>query len=68
LGELRDFVHDFTERNEWSADVRLQDGKPIQITAFPLVSNATMLRFSVIDHPPEHSTLPSRDIPAQTET
>ena len=45
-GEVRDFVLDFGDKSEWTAQVELTSGEVMEIAAVPMASNATMIRFS----------------------
>ncbi|MEP4196254.1 MAG: PAS-domain containing protein [Aliishimia sp.] len=48
-GDLRDFVVDYSERTNWSAEVETIDGKTLFLDATPLVSGTTMVRFRISD-------------------
>lgn len=44
-GDLRDFVHDAGERAEWTAEVRLVDGRQLSCRFAPLAGHATLAAF-----------------------
>jgi PAS domain-containing protein len=45
-GELRDFVGQTQNRDEWSADLRLSDGRGLTCNVIPLSAGATLVRFA----------------------
>jgi hypothetical protein len=47
-GELRDFVTTFTERSEWSGQLRTRTGMQVQIHVAPLPGGATLVRFTAL--------------------
>jgi PAS domain-containing protein len=44
-GDLREFVTGATDRSEWSADVRLRDGRLLTCRVAPIAGGSTMVRF-----------------------
>jgi PAS domain-containing protein len=46
-GDLRDFVTRPQDRSDWSADVRLKDGRAMTCRVVPIASGATLVRFQV---------------------
>lgn len=44
-GEFRDFVSDFGSRAEWSAEVRMSDGRPLTCRFAPLGDGSTLAAF-----------------------
>ncbi|NOD89995.1 MULTISPECIES: PAS-domain containing protein [unclassified Ruegeria] len=47
LGEIRDFLEMRDDRAEWTAEIHLRTGTPIQCTVTPLQNGATIVRFSI---------------------
>ncbi|MEP3297194.1 MAG: PAS domain-containing protein [Pseudoruegeria sp.] len=56
-GDLREFVTAGHERSEWTADVRLLDGRGLRCSFSPLSGNATLARFTLDGQAPEFSTV-----------
>jgi PAS domain-containing protein len=44
-GDLRDFITRTHDRSDWSADIRLKDGRGFTCRVAPISSGATMVRF-----------------------
>ncbi|SEQ86450.1 PAS-domain containing protein [Thalassovita taeanensis] len=44
--DVRDFVVDFCDRNEWGASITLNDGRPLNCRFVPINAGATMVMFS----------------------
>jgi PAS domain-containing protein len=44
-GDLREFVTRATDRSDWSADVRLRDGRLLTCRVAPIAGGSTMVRF-----------------------
>lgn len=46
-GDFREFVDRTKDRSEWSADVRLKDGRPVLCRFLPAAGGATLVRFQI---------------------
>jgi PAS domain-containing protein len=46
-GDLRDFVVQFGERSEWSADIMLKDGRPVNCQVVPMPGGTTLVTFQI---------------------
>jgi PAS domain-containing protein len=58
-GEIRDFTARMHEREPWSGNARLNDGRGLDIHVVPLAGGATLVRFAVRN--PEELTSAGRD-------
>ena len=60
-GEIRTFVTSYGQREGWSREVRLVDGRTLQLRCDPLARGATLVRFS---ENPRGALDPIADAPA----
>jgi PAS domain-containing protein len=57
-GDLREFVTRAADRSEWSAEVRLRDGRLLTCRVVPIAGGSTMVRFQLSTDSPR-TTLPA---------
>jgi hypothetical protein len=51
LGEIRDYVLEYTDRAEWDAPVRTTSGTDLICRVHPVTEGATMVRFQIKSTP-----------------
>ena len=59
-GDLREFVTQATDRSDWSAEVRLRDGRLVTCRVAPIAGGSTMVRFQFAGESPRTAQPVSR--------